>query len=181
MNEIIKKNGLTFGIILGLAGILSQISTYIIGKSEATASFIGVIFWLIYIVIRIVQINKVKKELNGIISFKEGFTSLFICVLNGILISQLFTYIFMNHIDLEYGMELNKFMNDKAIEASYYVSKLAGEKIKTEDMKIIAETNNFSPLKLLQGSLIAILVSSILNLILAAIFKTKTNNSPFNE
>ena len=37
--------------------------------------------------------------------------------------------------------------------------------------KKIAETNNFSILNILQGSLIAFLLSSVMNLILAAIFK----------
>ena len=44
-------------------------------------------------------------------------------------------------------------------------------KVTSEDLKKIAETNNFSILNILQGTLIAFLLSSVMNLILAAIFK----------
>lgn len=181
MNEIIKQNGIKFGIFLGIAGILAQVTTYILGSNEAVASFVGVIFWIVYLLIRIFQLITTKKQLNGIISFKESFTTLLICVTNGILISQLFTYLFMNHIDPVYGAELNKFMNEKAIQASYEASKLMGVKINSVELKAIANNDNFSPLKILQGTAVAILISSVMNLILAAIFKSKTNNSPFNQ
>lgn len=174
MNEIIKKNGIKFGILLGIAGILSQLIIYLSGGTELIASVIGVVFWIIYLLIRILQLINTKKELNGIISFKEAFTTLFICIINGILISQLFTYLLMNHIDVEYGNNLNEFMITKQIE----ISKAMGAK--SSDLKELAKTNNFSPLTILQGTAIAILISSVMNLILAAIFKSKTN-SPFNE
>jgi hypothetical protein len=175
MNEVIKKNGIKFGILLGLAGILSQLVIYLSGGTELIATVTGVVFWVIYLVIRIFQLIYTKKELNNTITFKEAFTTLFICILNGILISQLFTYLLMNHIDIEYGKNLNEFMITKQVEAS----KLLGAK--SSDLKEIASMDNFSISNLLKGTAMSLIISSIMNLILAAIFKSKSTNSPFNE
>ena len=94
---------------------------------------------------------------------------IFLYVIIGILISQSFTYLFNNFIDVEYGNTLNEFMNEQQIVAQNAMKNFT--KVTSEDLKKIAETNNFSILNILQGTLIAFLLSSVMNLILAAIFK----------
>ena len=173
MNEIIKKNGINFGIILGIIGITSQMVVYAMGgisKENAILNLIlQFIFWLAFLTIRIVQCNKTKKEFNGYISFKELFTTLTITIAIGIVISQLFTFLFNNFIDTEYGTAMNDFMNEQQILAQNAMKGFI--KVTSEDLKKIAEKDNFSIMSILQGTLVAFLISSILNLILAAIFK----------
>ena len=50
--------------------------------------------------------------------------------------------------------------------------KLMGKS--TNELKEVAENDNFTILSLLKSGVISILISSILNIILAAIFKSKT-------
>ena len=173
MNEIIKKNGINFGIILGIIGIASQMIVYAMGgiskENAILNSILQFVFWLAFLAIRIVQCNKTKKEFNGFISLKELFTTLTVTVIIGILISQSFTFLFNNFIDVEYGNAMNEFMNEQQIVAQNAMKSFT--KVTSEDLKKIAETNNFSILNILQGSLIAFLLSSVMNLILAAIFK----------
>ena len=173
MNEIIKKNGINFGVILGVIGIVSQMTVYAIGgiskENAILNSVIQFVFWAAYLIVRIIQCNKTKKEFNGFISLKELFTTLTVTIIIGILISQSFTYLFNNFIDAEYGNNLNEFMNEQQIVAQNAMKSFT--KVTSEDLKKIAETNNFSILNILQGSLIAFLLSSVMNLILAAIFK----------
>jgi hypothetical protein len=173
MNEIIKKNGINFGIILGILGITSQMIVYAMGgiskENAILNSVIQFVFWAAYLTVRIIQCNKTKKEFNGFISLKELFTTLTLTIIIGILISQSFTYLFNNFIDAEYGNNLNEFMNEQQIVAQNAMKSFT--KVTSEDLKKIAETNNFSILNILQGSLIAFLLSSVMNLILAAIFK----------
>ena len=173
MNEIIKKNGINFGVILGVIGIVSQLTVYAIGgiskENAILNSVIQFVFWAAYLIVRIIQCNKTKKEFNGFISLKELFTTLTVTIIIGILISQSFTYLFNNFIDAEYGNNLNEFMNEQQIVAQNAMKSFT--KVTSEDLKKIAETNNFSILNILQGSLIAFLLSSVMNLILAAIFK----------
>ena len=173
MNEIIKKNGINFGIILGVIGIVSQMTVYALGgiskENAILNSVIQFVFWAAYLAVRIVQCNKTKKEFNGYISLKELFTTLTITILIGILISQLFTFVFNNFIDTEYGTAMNDFMNEQQIMAQNAMKSFT--KVSSEDLKEIAITNNFSIVNILQGTLVAFLISSIMNLILAAIFK----------
>ena len=65
MNEIIKKNGINFGIILGLIGIVSQMTVYALGgiskENAILNSVIQFVFWAAYLAVRIVQCNKTKK------------------------------------------------------------------------------------------------------------------------
>ncbi len=173
MNEIIKKNGINFGITFGVLGIASQMIVYAMGgiskENAILNSILQFVFWLAFLAIRIVQCNKTKKEFNGFISLKELFTTLTVTVIIGILISQSFTFLFNNFIDVEYGNAMNEFMNEQQIVAQNAMKSFT--KVTSEDLKKIAETNNFSILNILQGSLIAFLLSSVMNLILAAIFK----------
>ena len=173
MNEIIKRNGINFGIILGVLGITSQMIVYAMGgvskENAILNSILQFVFWLAFLAIRIVQCNKTKKEFNGFISLKELFTTLTVTVIIGILISQSFTFLFNNFIDAEYGNAMNEFMNEQQIVAQNAMKSFT--KVTSEDLKKIAETNNFSILNILQGTLIAFLLSSVMNLILAAIFK----------
>ncbi len=173
MNEIIKKNGINFGITLGVLGIASQMTVYAMGgvskENAILNSILQFVFWLAFLAIRIVQCNKTKKEFNGFISLKELFTTLTVTVIIGILISQSFTFLFNNFIDVEYGNAMNEFMNEQQIVAQNAMKSFT--KVTSEDLKKIAETNNFSILNILQGTLIAFLLSSVMNLILAAIFK----------
>ena len=128
-------------------------------------------FWAAYLIVRIIQCKNTKKEFNGYISLKELFTTLTITITIGILISQSFTFVFNNFIDTEYGIAMNDFMNEQQIIAQNAMKNFT--KVSNEDLKEIANTNNFSLLNILQGSLVAFLISSIMNLILAAIFKSK--------
>mgnify|MGYP003396734417 FL=1 len=177
MNEIIKKNGIKFGLILGGIGILSQLTVYLLGgitkENAITGSVIQIVFWLAYLITRIVQCSNTKKELNGFITFKELFTTLTITITIGILISQTFTFLLNNFIDAEYGKLMNVFINDQQVIAANATKSFT--KVTSEDLKEIAKTDNFSIIKILQGSAMAFLISSIMNLILAAIFKSKTN------
>ena len=181
MNEIIKKNGINFGIILGIIGILSQLTVYILGgitkENAITGSIIQVVFWLAYLATRIIQSINTKKEMKGLITFKEVFTTLTITITIGILISQIFTFLLNNYVDVEYGKAMNDFMNEQQIVAQNAMKSFT--KVSSEELKEIAKTNNFSLSKILQGTVMAFLISSLMNLILAAIFKSKTNI--FNE
>ena len=177
MNEIIKKNGVKFGIILGLIGILSQMTVYTLGgiskENAITGSIIQLVFWIAYLVVRIIQCTNTKKELKNIVTFKQLFTTLTITITIGILISQLFTFLLNNFIDVEYGALMNKFNNEQQIIAQKAMKNFT--KVSSEDLKEIAKTDNFSIIKILQGSAVTFLISSIMNIILAAIFKSKVN------
>ena len=75
MNEVIKKNGITYGIILGVILALITATIYAIDLKLFVSGWIGASTFVVYLVIGIVLLTKTKKELNGIFSFKDAFPS----------------------------------------------------------------------------------------------------------
>ena len=172
MNEIIKKNGITFGVISGVLSILTTTIMYVVDLELFVSPWIGLISILIYVALGIVLLSKTKKDLNGQFVFKEAFTTYFIFVVVGILISVIFNFVLFNYIDpsaketiKELSMKMmSKFMQKFNAPASAVNEALRGLK----------ENDQYSIGNLFKGALTGILVSSVFGLILAAIFKTKT-------
>ena len=171
MNEIIKKNGVSFGVITGVVGALITTLIYSIDLKLFTAWWVTVISISSYIVIAIVLLSKTKKELKGIFSFKDAFTTYFISAVIGILISVAFNIILFNFIDPSAKEAI------KEISIKYAVEMM--EKFGTpssainEAVKKLQENDQFSILELLKSSVFSIAFSALFGLLLALIFKSK--------
>ena len=170
MNEIIKKNGITYGLLIASVAVLFQLIIYISGQPLYKNATIGILIGLSYWIIRIIQASKVKKSLNNSITFKEVFTALLISTSLGILISTFFNYAFYNFIATDLKSEVNDFMNSS--QAPLY--KLLGKS--SSEINELMKNDNFNFSNLFKSSVFSILISSIFNLILAAIFKSKSSN-----
>ena len=98
INETIKKNGITFGVIIGIVSALITSTIYAIDLNLFTSWWIGVLSILTYLTLGIILLSKTKKELNNIFPFKDAFTTYFIATLIGILIFTLFNVLLFNFI-----------------------------------------------------------------------------------
>lgn len=172
MNEIIRKNGITFGIITGLVSVLTTTLIYTIDLKLFTSWWIGILSILIYISIGVYLLMKTKKELKGIFPFKEAFTTYFISAVIGILISMVFNIILFNFIDpaakdtikeltIKYAVEMMQKFNAPAASIN-------------QAIKDMQANDQFAPMQLLKGSFFSIAFSAVFGLILAAIFKSKS-------
>lgn len=169
MNEIIKKNGINFGIITGVISVLITSSIYIVDLSLMTKWWLGLTILVVYIVIGCVLLAKTKKDLGGFMSFKEGFTTYFISALIGIAISVIFNILLFNVIDPEAAVTLK----EMTLKSTADMMKNFGAPT-SEIKKAIEKMENydqFSTLEQLKGSIWSIVGASIFGLILAAIFK----------
>lgn len=171
MNEIIKKNGITFGIITGVISILITASVYIIDLKLFTAWWLGILSIAIYLGIGIYLLSKTKRELGGIFPFKDAFTTYFISAVIGIAISVIFNILLFNVIDTE----AKDTIQENLIE--FQVNMLKKSNTPTDQIKEavekMSEENQFDTVAQLKGSIFSILFSAIFGLILAAIFKSK--------
>ncbi len=171
MNEIIKKNGVSYGIITGVVSALITTSIYSIDINLFTAWWVTVLNILFYITIGAVLLSKTKKELKGIFSFKDAFTTYFISAVVGILISVVFNIILFNFIDPSAKESI------KEVSIKYAVEMM--EKFNTpssainDTIKKMQESDPYSPIELLKGSAFAIIFSALFGLLLALIFKSK--------
>ena len=175
MNEIIKKNGIIFGTIAGLASVLTTTLIYTIDLTLFTKWWVGILTILISLSISIYLLVKTKKDLNGIFPFKSAFTTYFISAVIGILISVAFNIILFNFIDPAAKDTIKELTIKFAVEMM--------EKFNTpteainQAVKGMQENDPYSIGQLLKGSVFAILFSSLFGLILAAIFKSKTSEN----
>jgi hypothetical protein len=171
MNEIIKKNGISFGIITGVVSALITTAIYSINLNLFTAWWVIILNILVYITIAVVLLSKTKKELKGVFSFKDAFTTYFISAVIGILISVVFNILLFNFIDPSAKESI------KEVSIKYAVEMM--EKFSTpssainEAVKKMQESDPYSPLELLKGSAFTIIFSALFGLLLALIFKSK--------
>ena len=172
MNEIIKKNGITFGIISGLIYILIETLIYIINVQLYISWWLGSLKIAVSLILACILIAKTKKDLSGNISFKEVFTAYFIMALVGLALYTTFTNILYIIID----PTLQVTVKELAIKATAEIMRKFGSDSATTSAAInaIQETDQFSVLQQIKEIFTSLVRSSIFGLILAAFFKTPT-------
>jgi len=171
MNEIIKKNGVSYGIITGVVGALITTLIYSIDLKLFTSMWVGFVSIAIYIVIGIVLLSKTKQELKGIFSFKDAFTTYFISAVIGILISVVFNIILFNIIDPSVKDTLKELTMKYMVETMQKFN--APSSAINEAMKKLQENDPYSVIELIKGSVFKIAFSALFGLLLALIFKSK--------
>ena len=172
INEIIKKNGITYGVIIG--AILSLITAfmYAIDIELFIAWWTTLLSFSVFIIIPIIMLSKTKKELNGIFPFKDAFTTYFISAVIGVLISVAFKIVLFNFID----PAVKDTLLDLTIKYLISTSEKFGVPASSlnETISKLRETDPYSIVEQLKGSIFVIFFSSIFGLILAAFFKSKS-------
>ncbi|WP_196886733.1 DUF4199 domain-containing protein [Aureivirga sp. CE67] len=86
MNKVIKKKGVTFGIILGACLSLLTIYSYTINIGLLVSQWLFLLTFAIVLVVGILAIASTIKGLEGFITFKQAFSSYFITIVIGFLI-----------------------------------------------------------------------------------------------
>lgn len=171
INETIKKNGITFGIISGIFSCLTTASLYAIDLDLFIKPWIGIFSIAIYLIIGIVLLSKTKRELQGDFSFKDAFTTYFISAAIGILISTLFNILLWNFIDPSAKETLNEITIKYSVEIMQKFNSPAS--VINEAIKDMKENSPYDVGSLLKGMLSSLAFSSIFGLIMAAFFKTR--------
>ncbi len=176
MNEIIKKNGIKFGVISAVISIVVTVLMYTIDINLFANSWIGIAMIIFYIGLGIYVVSISKKEMGGIINFKEAFTAYFIYCTIGIVIANIFNYILFNFIDTGAKEQILEITINKTVEM---MQKFDTPKdVLKETIKGMKENDQYSLSNILKGSAFSIIFSSIIGLIVAAVMKTKTT---YNE
>ena len=172
INEIIKRNGITFGVLIGIVSSLITATIYAIDLNLFSSWWIGITSIIVYLILGIVLLSKTKKEVKTVFTYKDAFTTYFIAAVIGILISTLFNVLLFNVIDPS--------AKDKLLEITMKITANMMQKFGTpasvinEAISKLKETNPYSTIELLKGSIFSIIFSSIFGLILAAFFKTRS-------
>jgi hypothetical protein len=172
INEIIKKNGITFGVIIGVILSLITAFMYAIDIELFIAWWTTLLSFSLFIIVPIFMLIKTKKELKEIFSFKDAFTTYFIASVVGVLISVAFKIILFNFID----PAIKQTLLDLTIKYLISTSEKYGVPASSlnETISKLRETDPYSIVEQLKGSIFAIFFCAILGLIMAAFFKSKS-------
>lgn len=171
MNEIVKKNGINYGIAIGLFSILVTAIIYAVDIELFISGWVSFIKYAVYVTLFILLLNKTKKQLNGIFPFREAFTTFFIAAVIGIVIGTLFEILLFNVIDPS--------LKDSIKELSIKFTAELMEKFGAPSSEInkaiteIEKNDQFSVGQQLQGLFIYFVFASLFGLLFAAIFKSK--------
>lgn len=172
INEVIKKNGIAYGVMIGIASSLVTATIYAVDLNLFTAWWMGLLGIAISVTISIILLSKTKKELNGVFPFKEAFTTYFIAAVIGILISTSFNILLFNVID----PGAKDTLSDIMVKYTANMMQKFGAPASSinEAIAKMKETNPYSTFELLKGSVFAMVISAIFGLIFAAFFKSRT-------
>ncbi len=172
MENSVKSSAINYGLYLG--GILSLITVaiYAIDLSLMVNMWLGIAILIAVIAFGVVSTAKSKGILQGFISFKQAFSSYFITVAVGIIISTVVSAILFNFIDPDAAI----FIKEKTVETTISMMEGFNAPAETiaEAVEKIENQNQYGFTSILKSLAWGLLFQSIIGLIVAAIMK-KTN------
>jgi hypothetical protein len=164
-----KKIALNMGLFLGLTLTLLIALIYAIDLNLFTKSWIGIINVLIITVFGVLSTTQYKKNVGGFINFKTAFTSFFITVLIGFMISTLFNLLLFNVIDVEAKTILSENVIKYTVEMMQkFGAKAADINKVVEDMRA---SDSFGVAGQLKGFFFNVIFYSIIGLVCSLIIK----------
>ena len=173
--EAFRKNSINYGLYLGLFLILATTIIYAIDLSLFTTMWVGCINLVIITAFGILATVKSKKLGGGFLTFRAAFTSFFITVLIGLLISIVYTMLLFNYID----PEAKAIMTENVIKVTVEMMRKLGAKA-ADINKIVSDmqkTDSFGTFAQLQGLAFNLVIYSIIGLICAAVIKRERPQS----
>ncbi|MGB1211210.1 MAG: DUF4199 domain-containing protein [Lacinutrix venerupis] len=176
METTTKSSAVNFGLILGaiLAGL--TIIAYAVNLDLLTKWWFGIGILLLVIVLGILSSIKSKKLLNGFITFKEAFTSYFITVVVGLLISAVISIVIFNFVDPEAA----DLLKEKIMDSQVQTMRDWGapeESVAAVVEEFEKQDNMYSVGNVLQSLLFQIIGFSIVGLISSLILKRNPENA----
>jgi len=172
MENSVKSSAINYGLYLGGALSLITVAIYAIDLGLMVNMWLGIALLIAIVAFGVVSTSKSKSILSGFISFKQAFSSYFITVAIGIIISTVVSAILFNFIDPDAAL----FIKEKTVETT--ISMMEGfnapaEAI-AEAVEKIENQNQYGFASILKSLAWGLLFQSIIGLIVAAIMK-KTN------
>lgn len=123
MKEIIKKTGIQYGLILGLIFALFSVYIHLVDTELIVNVWAGFFTLLLNVAIGIFAILAVKKQLGGLIVFKDAFSTYFLTVLVGsainVVVLLLLYYVILSPEKLEALKQLYINFNVKMINQNF--------------------------------------------------------------
>ncbi|RKE95012.1 DUF4199 domain-containing protein [Ichthyenterobacterium magnum] len=170
MEKSLKSSAINYGLYLGLFLASVTILAYAIQIELLTQWWLGIIMLIVIIGFGIFSTSKSKKMLNGFLTFKEAFSSYFITVAIGVLISMLVSIILFNFIDPDAAITLKEKMIEKTAEMMQNFGA-PEDAIADTITKMEEQEGQFEIVSQLKSNAFYLVFHAVIGLIVAAIMK----------
>lgn len=172
MNPIIKKNGMTFGIIMAIISILITTYIYLFDLKLFTNWMVGVAGMVISIIIGIAVVAKTKRDMDNAITFKEAFTAYFFTAVVSIVLVLLFNILLFNFIAPEIKEDI------KVLQIEFMVETLnrfnAPKEEIAKQVENLQKVSPFEVFELVKGSVWSFIGHAMFGALLALIFRNRS-------
>ena len=108
MEQTTKSAAINYGVYLGAITSLISIIVYGVDIDLFTAPWLGIVLFIIVVAFGAVSALNSRKLLGGFISFKQAFSSYFITIAVGTLMSSIVGIVIFTYIDPEAAIYLNE-------------------------------------------------------------------------
>ena len=108
MEQTTKSAAINYGVYLGAITSLITIIIYGVDIDLFTAPWLGIVLFIIVVAFGAVSALNSRKLLGGFISFKQAFSSYFITIAVGTLMSSIVLIVIFTYIDPEAAIYLNE-------------------------------------------------------------------------
>ncbi|MCS4239146.1 putative membrane protein [Myroides gitamensis] len=179
MKNPLNKVGITFGIVLALYYILFNCTLFFTDKTLFANKFVGFFNMAVIIIIGVLCVFIARRKVGGYVTFREAFTPYLITIAIGVTVNYLMYNILFNLVDPSAKEVINTVLHDMLVD-TLNNSGLPQEQI-NEQLSKSQELNQFEPKSQLFMWAGSILRMSILGLLLAAIFKNKSEFTNMNN
>ncbi len=174
MDKTVLSKGINYGLILGFILALSTVYGYGVNQDFFLSPWPMIITFLSLVIVGILAIASVKKEFGGFISFKNAFSTYFVTIAIGLLISAVVGTILFNFVDPAFAESLKEKTVQKMIDTfdQYNIEMTDQMEASIDAMK---NTNVYGIPQQIKSYFMGVAFSSVLGLLLALILK---NNNP---
>ena len=171
-NSVAKKSAMSYGLYLGISLILITVLVYSLNIGLFVEWWFTLFLFIGIVIFGVMSALKSRKILGGFISFKDAFTSYFITVFLGLLLSTIVSFLLFNVID----PEATQVLQEKIIDSSVQMMEKFGAPQDAIDEAVakMAQENQFSLGKQLTSLAFQLIFYAVIGLIVA--LATKKNN-----
>ena len=169
MEKSIKSSAINYGLYLGIALSLITITIWFVNLNLMANIWLGIGILLAAIAFGVVSTAKSKSIMNGFLTFKEAFSSYFITIAVGVIISQVVSFILFNFIDPDAAKQIQQITIDSTVNMMEGFGAPA-ESI-AEAVEKIENTDQFSIVSVLKSTAWSLVFQAVIGLIFAAIMK----------
>lgn len=177
MKDISKTTGITFGYILAGYYLVVNLIVFFADYTLFAKPYLGFVNMVMVLVLGVSCIWITKRRLGNLITTKQGFTAFFIMVLIGMFVNQLVQFILFNFVNPEAKVVNNQILVSMAESIARDIDAPAEDIDKQIEYMRSNPNDNFSVKSMLFAFAQSILGASIAGLLIALIFRNKTEFS----